>query len=193
MTAQAEDRSGRPDLAPSVIASFCNREVDGLAAVYDHFARPVWSVTMSVLGNRQLAEDAAQETFLKAWNGAARFDQSRPLGPWLMTIARRTALDVHRRESRPTRGGHAQEQEVAINLPGIERAWEVWEIRAALDQLPDEERHVVELAHFGGMSHPQIAERLGVPVGTVKSRSFRAHKRLAALLGHMIDQEGGSQ
>ena len=147
---------------------------------------------MSVLRDRALAEDAAQEAFMRAWRGASSFDPSRPLSPWLMTIARRTALDVHRREFRPTRGGHAPEQEVSVNLPGIERAWETWEIRLALEELPDEERHVVALAHFQGLSHPQIAEKLGIPVGTVKSRSFRAHKRLAQLLSHLVDREGGS-
>jgi RNA polymerase sigma-70 factor (ECF subfamily) len=79
---------------------------------------------------------------------------------------------------------------VVVHLPGIERAWETWEVKSALEQLPDEERHVVWLAHFHGMTHPQIAEQLGVPVGTVKSRSFRAHKRLAALLEHVVSAEG---
>ena len=63
----------------------------------------------------------------------------------------------------------------------------------ALDQLPEDERHVVALAHFGGLSHPQIAERLAVPIGTVKSRSHRAHRRLASLLGHLVDDEGGAR
>ena len=79
-----------------------------------------------------------------------------------MTIARRTALDVLRRENRPTRGAHEPEQDVVVHLPGIERAWETWEVKRALEQLPDEERQVVWLAHFHGMSHPQIANQLGM-------------------------------
>jgi RNA polymerase sigma-70 factor (ECF subfamily) len=180
----------RPGLAPHIVAAFCSGDVGGLSAVYDHYGKAVWTVTMSVLRQRDLAEDAAQETFMRAWRGASGFDQSRDIGPWLMTIARRTAVDVHRREFRPTRGDHAPEAEVSIQLPGIERAWETWEIRLALDQLPEEERQVIGLAHFGGLSHPQIADRLGVPVGTVKSRSHRAHKHLAALLRHLVDEEG---
>lgn len=147
---------------------------------------------MGVLRNRQLADDATQETFIRAWRGADKFDPDRPLGPWLNTIARRTALDVLRRENRPTRGDHEQEQDVVVHLPGIERAWETWEIKQALAQLADEERSVIWLSHFHGMSHPQIAEHLGVPAGTVKSRSFRAHKRLAALLGHVVTAEGAT-
>lgn len=176
------------DVAQPVIEAFCAGDVDALAAVYDHYSRAVWAVTMSVLRNRQLAEDATQETFMRAWKGADRFDSSRSLTPWLVTIARRTALDVHRREFRPTRGAHAQEQEVAIHLPGIERAWEVWEVKLALEQLPEDERMVVGLAHFQGLSQPQIAARLEIPLGTVKSRSFRAHKRLAMLLAHLIEE-----
>ena len=123
---------------------------------------------------------------MRAWKAAERYDPARPLAPWLLTIARRTALDVIRRETRPTRGGHEPEQDVVLNLPGIERAWETWEVKSALSRLPAEEREVVWFAHFHGMSHPQIADQLGVPVGTVKSRSHRAHKRLASLLSHVI-------
>lgn len=185
--------SGQAELSPAVIEGFCTGDVQSLGAVYDHFSRAVWSVTVSVLRNKMLAEDAVQETFMRAWKGAPRFDPTRPLGPWLMTIARRTALDVHRREFRPTRGDHAVEQEVAVNLPGIESSWETWQIRLALEQLPEDERLVMAYAHFQGLTQPQIAEKLGVPVGTVKSRSFRAHKRLAMLLSHLVDSEGGPQ
>lgn len=180
------------DVDQRVVKAFCAGDVEALGAIYDHYSRAVWAVAMSVLRNRQLAEDATQETFMRAWKGADRFDWRRPLTPWLVTIARRTAVDVHRRESRPTRGAHAQEQEVAVTSPGIERAWETWEIKLALDQLPDDERAVVWMAHYQGMSHSQIAERLETPVGTVKSRSFRAHKRLARLLAHMIEPQGSS-
>ena len=187
-TSTAANPPDRIELSSAVVHAFCRGEVEALGAVYDHYGRAAWSVAMRVLGDRQLAEDATQEAFMRAWRGASSFDPARPLSPWLMTIARRTALDVHRREHRPTRGDHAPEQEVPVNLPGIERAWETWEIKLALDQLPDEERQVVGLSHFRGLSHPQIAEALGVPVGTVKSRSFRAHKRLAGLLSHLVDR-----
>ena len=69
----------------------------------------------------------------------------------------------------------------------FERTWEAFEVRAALDQLPSDEREVVRLAHFEGLTHSEIADRLDVPVGTVKSRSFRAHRRLAGLLAHLVE------
>lgn len=191
------ERETSPAVAPttagpdaSVRRAFARGEVDALGRVFDAYSRPVWSVAMSVLRNRGLADEATQEAFMRAWRAADRYDPDRDLAPWLMTIARRTALDVLRRENRPTRGAHEPEQDVVVQLPGIERAWETWEVRAALEQLPDEEREVAWLSHFHGLTHQQIATRTGVPVGTVKSRSFRAHKRLAALLEHVVTGGG---
>ena len=69
----------------------------------------------------------------------------------------------------------------------LEATWEAWQVRLALDQLPAEERQVVRLSWFDGLAHPEIADRLGVPVGTVKSRSHRAHRRLAELFAHVRD------
>jgi RNA polymerase sigma-70 factor, ECF subfamily len=162
-------------------------DVTALGAVYDRYSRAVWSVAMSVLGDRGLAEDATQETFLRAWRAAASYDPDRELPPWLFTIARRTAVDVHRREARPTQGGHGQEQDVVVQMPGIERAYQTWEVRTALDELPADERAVVRMSHFDEMTHREIAEALDVPVGTVKSRSHRAHRRLAGRLAHLVD------
>jgi RNA polymerase sigma-70 factor (ECF subfamily) len=77
---------------------------------------------------------------------------------------------------------------VATLPPGLETVWEVFEVREAVDQLPDEERLVVKLSHFDGYTHVEIAEQLGIPVGTVKSRSHRAHRRLLELLSHLEPQ-----
>ena len=69
--------------------------------------------------------------------------------------------------------------------PEAEQIYDVWEVRRAVDELPDDEREVVRLQHFEGLTHVEIAERLELPLGTVKSRSHRAHKRLAGGLGHL--------
>jgi RNA polymerase sigma-70 factor (ECF subfamily) len=151
-------------------------------AVYDRFGGPVFAVAMSILGDRGLAADATQQTFIKAWRAASTYDPERSFGPWIYAIARRTAIDVYRKQARsvPT-----DDVDVAVFPPGLETAWEVFEVRAALDRLPDEERQVVKLSHFDGMTHMQIAAELDIPVGTVKSRSFRAHRRLAEMLRHV--------
>ncbi len=174
-------------LTQDVLDAFRHGDVDALAAVYDRYHRAVWSVSMSVLRDRSLAEDAAQETFLRAWRAAAGYDAGRDLGPWLLTIARRTAIDVYRRESRPTQGGHGAEQDLVVRMPGIERAWETFEVRAALDDLPPQERDIVRMSHFEELTHREIAAALDVPVGTVKSRSHRAHRRLAVRLAHLVN------
>ena len=114
---------------------------------------------------------------------AADFDQDRELAPWLYAIARRTTIDVIRREKRLEVS--STEQEVAVSSISFDRVWEVWEVRRAVDDLPDGEREVVRLCNLEGFTHEEVAERLGIPVGTVKSRSGRAYKRLAAALRHL--------
>jgi RNA polymerase sigma-70 factor (ECF subfamily) len=142
-----------------------------------------------VLGDAGLAEEATQQTFLNAWRAAGSVDVNREMGPWLATIAKRVAIDIHRREA------HRKATPIESVAPGdpamvsqpasTEQVFEVWEVRRAVETLPEDEQEVVRLQHFEGLTHGQIATRLGVAVGTVKSRSFRAHKRLAAELGHL--------
>jgi RNA polymerase sigma-70 factor (ECF subfamily) len=186
------------ELTDDVRARFCAQDVDALAAVYDRYRRAVWSVTLRTTGADHLAQEAMQDTFIRAWQAAESYDPARPMGPWLMTIARRTALDLLRREFRPTRGGHEEEQDAVVEAPGIDEAWLSWEVQEALTQLNEQEREIVRLSFFEDLTQPQIAERLEIPLGTVKSRSHRAHRRLAELLAHVRDdqptanQEAGS-
>ncbi len=125
-----------------------------------------------------------QSTFLNAWKSAARFDPDRELGPWLYAIARRQAIDAYRK-ARRVETADPETLDVIELPPSLERTWEAWEVRLALDKLPPDEREVVRLSFLVGLTHPEIAERLGVPVGTVKSRTHRAHRRLAGLLAHI--------
>jgi RNA polymerase sigma-70 factor (ECF subfamily) len=151
-------------------------------AVYERYGGPVFALSMSILGEHGLAADATQQTFIKAWRAASTYDPERSFGPWIYAIARRTAIDIYRKESRtiPT-----DNVDVVISPPGLETAWEAFEVRSALDRLPDEERQVVKLSHFNGLTHVEIAAQLDIPVGTVKSRSHRAHQRLIELLRHV--------
>ena len=171
---------------------FRDGDADAVRSVYREYGRLVYAVAHKVLGDRSLAEDATQQTFVQAWKAAATYDPSRDLGPWLATIARRAAIDVHRRESR--RSAQALEDvapahpAIVTLPPSAEQAYDVWEVRRAIDELPDEEREVVRLQHLDGLTHAEVAARLDVPVGTVKSRSFRAHKRLAGRLGYLREE-----
>jgi RNA polymerase sigma-70 factor, ECF subfamily len=155
--------------------------------VYERHGRAMFATAMSVLGDRELAADAVQLAFVKAWRASSSYDPGRNLRPWLATITRRVAIDVYRREAQSRRSELRADVDASVIPLAFERTWEAFEVRTALDQLPDEEREVVQLAHFGGLSHSEIAEKLRVPIGTVKSRSSRAHRRLASLLSHLVE------
>jgi RNA polymerase sigma-70 factor, ECF subfamily len=164
---------------------FAAGDEEAVTAVYRRYAGPILTVAMGTLGRRDLADEALQTTMLKAWRAADSFDTSRELAPWLYAIARRVAIDIYRRESRVA-ASELGDDDVAVVPLSFERTWEAWEVRTALDKLPPDEREVVRLSHLVGMTHQQIAEQLGVPLGTVKSRSSRAHRRLAGLLSHVV-------
>jgi RNA polymerase sigma factor (sigma-70 family) len=171
-----------------LVAQFVAGDEQAIRTLYARYAGPILGLALRVLGNRALADEAVQTTMLKAWRASGSFDTSRELAPWLYAIARRVAIDIYRREKRPSEALPltGDERAVAVVPLSFERTWEVWEVRSALQQLPVDEREVVRLSHLVGMTHPEIAERLGVPVGTVKSRSARAHRRLAAQLRHVV-------
>ena len=173
----------------SVIAEFRRREPSGVRAFYGEYGRFVYAVEYRVLGRADLAEEATQQTFVRAWQAADRLDPDRNPAPWLATIAKRVAIDIHRREARRSA---AALEDVAVDDPSVvtlpvdlATLDAVWHVRRAIEQLPPDEAAVVRLQHLDGLTHTEIAERLGIAVGTVKSRSHRAHGKLAALLGHL--------
>ena len=163
---------------------FKSGDPDAVRELFEQFGRPVFTIAYRALNDRGLAEEAVQQTFLQAWRAASRFDPDREPGPWLYAIARRVAVDLYRRERRHE-SGDREELEVAILPPSFEGMWEAWEVRTALEKIPRDEREVLRATHFLGLTHEETAERLGIPVGTVKSRSFRAHRRMATLLSHL--------
>jgi RNA polymerase sigma factor (sigma-70 family) len=170
-------------------ARFRQGDPDAVRAVYRSHGRLVYAVAYRVLADRGLAEEATQQTFVKAWRAAQSFDESRELGPWLAAIARRVAIDLYRRESvrsaDPIESVPAGDPALVAAPQSAESIYDVWAVREAVGQLPADEQEVVRLQHLEGFTHTQIAEQLGIAPGTVKSRSFRAHKRLAELLGHL--------
>lgn len=172
----------------STVARFRDGDTSAVREMYRAYRGLVFAVAHRILGDRALAEDATQQTFLQAWRAAASFDVSRDPGPWLATIARRVAIDVHRHEARRAHrsmDNGTLDPSVTALPDTAERAYDIWEVRAAVEELPAEERDVVRLQHLEGMTHTEVADRLGIPLGTVKSRSSRAHRRLAARLGHL--------
>jgi RNA polymerase sigma factor (sigma-70 family) len=154
--------------------------------LYGSYGRAVFTVAFSSLRDHGLAEEAVQQTFLQAWRAADSFDSERDPGPWLYAIARRVAVDLYRRERRHEgRQSLDANTEVAALPESFEQSWEAWEIRLALDKMPADQRDIIAATHYLGLTHEETARKLGLPVGTVKSRSHRAHRHLAALLAHL--------
>jgi RNA polymerase sigma-70 factor (ECF subfamily) len=155
-------------------------DADVARDLYREYGRLVFAVAHRVLGDVGLSEEATQQAFLQAWTARASVDPARGLRSWLCTIAQRAAIDLQRRETRHRHAELDEERAAAGSEP--EQAWEVWRVREAVDRLAEEERVVVRLQHFEGYSLQEIGDRLGIPVGTVKSRAHRAHRRIAAAL-----------
>lgn len=168
-------------------ANFATGEPDAVRALYHAYGRLVYAVAYRVLGDTGLAEDATQQTFLQAWRAAQTFDSTRPAGAWLTTIARRVAIDVYRRERRHREMDSLDGSDPALVTlpPSVEQIYDVWEVRRALTELSSQDRELIRLQHFGELTHSEISDKLSIPLGTVKSRSFRAHRRLAEQLGHL--------
>jgi len=176
-------------LSPSVLAAFVRREPAAVRELYREYGRLVYAVAHRVLGRDDLAEEAVQQTFVRAWQAADRFDVERDPAPWLATIARRAAIDLYRHEARrptsPLAHVAVDDRAVVSMPPEPDTLDAVWHVRRAIDALPHDEATIVRLQHLDGMTHAEISEKLGIALGTVKSRSHRAHHKLAARLGHL--------
>ncbi len=173
----------------ALLDAFRRREENAVRVLYREYGRLVYSVAHRVLGQHELAEEATQQTFVQAWQAADRVDVDRDPAPWLSTIAKRVAIDIYRREARrPARALDevAADDRSLVSMPTEMDALDaVWRVRRAIDTLPVDEATIVRLQHLDGMTHNEISEKLGIAVGTVKSRSHRAHGKLASLLGHL--------
>jgi RNA polymerase sigma-70 factor (ECF subfamily) len=169
---------------------FRDGDPDAIRDVYRLFSGPVFAICRSMLADSEHAKDALQQTFLQAWQAANRFDPDRPLSAWLYKICRRVCIDRYRRERRAMDAVTATGSlgDLPTDGPSMEGTWTTWEVRRAIDALPEPEREIVRLAHLEGWSMSQIAELLDVPIGTVKSRSHRAHRRLVESLAHLAPE-----
>ena len=178
----------------ALVALVARADGDALAELYDRVGRIAYGVALRVLRDERLAEDAVQEAFLQVWRSAATFRAERAkASTWVLTLVHRRAVDLVRREER-RRAEPLTDDSVLGAAPEAtdEAAWLRFErerVRAALAQLPDVQREAIELAYYGGFSQSELAEKLGVPLGTIKSRMFTGLARLRELLDDSA-QEG---
>ena len=163
-----------------------DRDETALAELYDQFGSFVFGLAARVIGDRRAAEDVTQDVFLFVWEHPEAFDPERGrLRTFLGTLAHRRAVDHVRREEARRRRGQRDAamqvsvpdvDEMAMALVAAER------VRAEVERLPVEQREAIELAYFGGRTYRQVAEELGIPEGTAKSRLRLGLRRIADAL-----------
>jgi RNA polymerase sigma factor (sigma-70 family) len=179
----------------ALVALVARGDEGALGELYDRVGRIAYGLAMRVLRDDRLAEDAVQEGFLAVWRSAAGFRVERAKArTWILTLVHRRAVDLVRREERrrtepltEETGSAAADTAEATD----EAAWLRFErerVQAALRQLPDVQREALELAYYGGFSQSELAERLGVPLGTIKSRMFAGLARLRELLDESAEE-----
>ena len=171
----------------AVVALVARSDQDALGELYDRFGRVAYGLAYRILRDRALAEDAVQEGFMTAWRTADRFMPERAkASTWLLTLVHRRAVDLVRRENRRRAEPLDQSLDAASGTSVEQDAWLRFErerVQDALRRLPDQQREALELAYYGGFTQSELAERLGQPVGTIKSRMFAGLARLRELLG----------
>ena len=166
-----------------LIRRVARRDANAFEALYHRFARPVFGLALRRLGDRMRAEDAVQETFAAVWRSARTYKPDRGAGaPWLYAVARNAIVDRSRSRSEPP----GEVPDIASTELGpderAEASYVSWRVHRALESLSPNERDVIELAYYGGLSQSEVADFLGIPLGTVKTRTRAGLGRLADLL-----------
>jgi len=169
--------------AAQLVGRVAQGDRSAFLTLYDRYSARVFALSLRILGDSGPAEEVTQETFLKLWTRARTFAPGRGnLSGWLLTIARRTALDRVRLEGRrpiETDIPGGEDQEPDLLDPGSETEEARWQtLRFALEDLPRDQRRVIELAYYHGLSHSEIAAELNQPLGTIKTRLRLGMERL---------------
>ena len=162
------------------------------AALYDRYAGAAYGLAYRIAGDAATAEDVVQEAFVSVWKQARRFDPQRgQVRSWLLTIVQNRAIDAVRRRSGRAERALPEGPEEFVAAGGrpdelAEWALEAEAVRDAVRQLPDDQRRTVEMAYFEGLTHAEVAARMGVPPGTVKSRMRLALEKMRASLRRRV-------
>jgi RNA polymerase sigma-70 factor, ECF subfamily len=175
--------SGETQSDDELLQRIAARDRDAFDELYRRYTRPVLGLALRRLGDRGRAEDALQDAFAAIWRSARSYDPGRGTGAaWLYAVARNAIVDgARRRPEPPTEVPDTPADEVTPDERAVE-AWQAWRVHRALEELPAAERQVIELAYWGGQSQSEIATFLGLPLGTVKTRTRSGLARLADVL-----------
>jgi RNA polymerase sigma factor (sigma-70 family) len=194
--ARGAARVSSPDPADADLARRVSAgDKSAFAALYDRYSRQAYSLAKRICVASTVAEDVVQEVFLAFWRNPARFDASRGgFGTWLLTLVHHKSVDAVRRETSQRRRALPEAEHLTDEsirpAPGVEEAAlagvTAGTVREALDQLTEEQRKVIALSYYGGYTQTEVAAVTGLPLGTVKSRTFAAIRKLrVALAGEM--------
>jgi len=170
------------------------KDATAFEIVYDRHGGAAYSLAYRIVGDRGGAEDVTQEAFLSVWRSGARFDRTRgSVRTWLLGVVRNRAIDSLRRQATRAPIVDLELDRLPATGPAAEltdtealRHEAAREVRGALETLPAEQLKVIELAYFGGLTHSEIAEALGMPLGTVKGRMRLAMEKIRATLAEGI-------
>ncbi|HEY7004437.1 MAG TPA: sigma-70 family RNA polymerase sigma factor [Gaiellaceae bacterium] len=169
----------------ALIALLARGDDGALAELYDRFGAVAYGLAVRIARDAALAEDVVQEAFMTVWRTASRFVAERAKArTWILTLVHRRAVDLVRREQ-SRRAEPLKGLPEAAGRTADEEAWlrlERTRVQEALKRLPDQQREAIELAYYGGFTQSELADRLGEPLGTVKSRMFTGLNRLRELL-----------
>jgi RNA polymerase sigma-70 factor, ECF subfamily len=188
-------RTDEPGNDLALMADFASRQERAAGALYDRFASRIYGLGVVMLGNHQAAQDLVQDTFMKLWRNAERFDPQRGrLETWVLLTARSLAIDSLRRrvlESRSLQSVGMQPEDDPEPLPDERAAVADLTTRArrAMQVLSPEQRSALELAYFGGRTTAEVAALEGIPQGTVKTRIRAALLRLRAEMAKESDHD----
>jgi RNA polymerase sigma factor (sigma-70 family) len=187
--------TGPPDL--DLISQVREGDRQAFAVLYDRYCRQAYSLARRICVDPEFAEEAVQETFLALWKDPARFDPARgSFATWLLTLVHHRSVDVVRRQASHRKRNLLSTDEIVERLtpagPGADdRALSgvvSGQVREALAHLSDEQREVIALAYLGGYSQSEVSEITGLPLGTVKSRTFTGIRRLRGLLSSLMGE-----
>src|SRR3954447_9348947 len=172
-----------PDTDGDLIVRTGEGDRDAFEQLYKRYARPVFGLALRRLGDRFRAEDAVQETFTSVWRSARTYRPDRGAGgTWLYAVARNAIADRARARQEPAAKPPDLPSAEAGPSEQTEDSWVSWRVHRAVSELPEQERVLLELAYWSGLSQSEVAEYLGIPLGTVKTRTRAALARLADVL-----------
>jgi len=171
------------DTDADLLVRVADRDREAFELLYSRYVRSIFGLALRRLRDRQRAEDAVQETFAAVWRSAGSYRPERgAAAPWLYAVARNAIVDRLRARVEPA----SEVPEMISSEPGpadrAESSFVAWRVHRALEELPEKEREVVELAYWSEMSQSEVADYLNIPLGTVKTRTRSALSRLAGLL-----------